>query len=98
MSFITKTGWVLNSIDPSSVGVPIFFFLDKLILFSLHEILPASDFPFVLNWSLVGLFNMSPYGNVHFTRDSSIVKTTIQGSPHLYIYIYIYNCLNIKEL
>ena len=56
--------------------------------------LPAPDFPFVLNWSLVGLFVMLPYGDVQFAADSSIVRYHIRWFP----FINIYNFLNINEL
>ena len=42
----------------------------------------APDFPFVLNRSFEGLFIIPPYENVQFAADSTIVKTTIQGSPY----------------
>ena len=70
-----------------------FEFLSKLIVFKVR-LRTTPDFPFVLNWSLMGLFIMPSYGNVQFAADINIVKTIIYVVP----FINIYNCLNINEL
>ena len=52
---------------------------------------PAPDFLFILNQSLMGLFIIPPYGNVQFVADSSIVKLPYKVVPiHIYLQLFKY--------